>query len=337
MVASVLPFVTIIMPVRNEADFIARSLGAVLAQDYSSDHCEIFVADGMSDDDTRQIIQNIAVTSATPITIVDNPGRIVPTGFNAALAQARGEIIIRVDGHCEIAPDYVSQCVKHLQNTEIAGVGGPIETISQNRVGQTVALVMSSAFGVGGSAFRTIKDKTMFVDTIAFPAYRRAVMDEVGGLDEEFVRNQDDEYNYRLRSLGHKLLLTPDIKSQYYSRSSIGRLWKQYYQYGIYKVRVMQKHPRQMQPRQFVPLTLVVTLLGAVFLAPLHRIFAYLGLLILAAYGTANFAISLLMAKKNGWHHLPLLPTVFATLHFSYGFGFLRGLVKFRKRWREGR
>lgn len=327
------PPVTVIMPIRNEADFIAQSLGAVIAQDYPHSQMEILIADGMSDDNTRKIIQEVAAASDIEIKIIDNPKRIVPTGFNAALKQANGEIIVRIDGHCEIASDYVSHCVAYLREYDVAGVGGPIETISFNKIGETIALAMSSTFGVGGSSFRVVKDREMHVDTIAFPAYKRKVMNHAGDLDEELMRNQDDEYNYRLRSLGYQLLLTPKIQSKYYSRGSLPKLWRQYYQYGLYKVRVLQKHPRQMRPRQFVPLLLVSGLIGGTVLSPIHKSLYRGWLISITVYSSANFVASIWIASKSGWRHLKLLPVVFATLHFSYGLGFLRGLIKFRNRW----
>lgn len=329
-----LPFVSVIMPIRNEADFIERSLEAVLTQDYPRDCFEVLIADGMSTDSTRDIIQGRAAEyQDISVRIVDNPRQIVPTGFNAALAQAKGDIIVRVDGHAVISPDYLLRCVEHLGKGDAWGVGGPIETIGTNAFGETVALAMSSPFGVGDSAFRTVKDKTLVVDTVAFPAYKRSAIDAAGPLDEELVRNQDDEYNYRLRKLGGKLLLTPDIKSEYYSRSAPQALWRQYYQYGFYKVRVLQKHPTQMRPRQFVPpLFALGVLIGAVlasFSKPLRRIWCT-GL---AAYALANVTASVKLAREHGWQHLTRLPPVFFILHFSYGLGFLAGLVHFRDRW----
>lgn len=320
------------MPVRNEADFIAQSLGAVIAQDYPHSQMEILIADGMSDDNTRKIIQEVAATSDIEIKIIDNPKCIVPTGFNAALAAAEGEVIVRVDGHTIIASDYVCRCVETLQRTKADNVGGRMNATAAGDVGEAIALATSSAFGVGGARFH-YSNKEELVDTVYMGAWPRSVFDRIGGFDEEFVRNQDDEFNYRLRENGGQILLNPVINSTYFSRSSLSTLTKQYYQYGVYKVRVMQKHPRQMRPRQFAPLILVSGVMGGVILAPIHK-WLYRGWLIsIAFYGSANFAVSIWTASKFGWRHLKLLPIVFATLHFSYGLGFLRGLIKFRDRW----
>ncbi|MCC7448764.1 MAG: glycosyltransferase [Anaerolineae bacterium] len=322
------------MPIRNEGRFIERSLGAVLTQDYPAERMEVLIADGMSTDGTRDVVcRMLAQHPHIAVKLLDNPIQIVSTGLNIALSEARGEIIIRVDGHCEVARDYIWCCVAHLNQKPVDGVGGPIDTISHSALSQAIAVAMSSVFGVGGSAFRTVKDKEMLTDTVAFPAYRRSAIAHAGPYDEELVRNQDDEYNYRLRELGHKILLAPDVHARYYSRSSIRKLARQYFQYGLWKVRVMQKHPLQMRPRQFVPPAFVTALFGGALLAPFIKPIRFLWLLMLGLYTTANVGASVLTARKHGWQYLRWLPVTFGTLHLSYGLGFLAGLVKFARRW----
>jgi succinoglycan biosynthesis protein ExoA len=331
-----LPFVSVVMPVRNEAGFIARSLGCVLAQDYPADRLEVIVADGDSTDETRQIV--MALQAQHPhLTLINNPGRIAPMGLNLATARARGEIIVRVDGHCEIAPDYIRRCVEHLQRGEVDGVGGPIETIGATAMARVIATAMSSAFGVGGAAFRTMKGRTMLTDTVAFPAYTRRIIARAGGYDEELVRNQDDEYNYRLRKLGAKILLAADVRARYHSRATLPKLIKQYFQYGFWKVRVLQKHPRQMSPRQFAPPLFVAALLLALLLSLLIT-HGWLALILIGGcYLTANLLASVRAARQSADlpTHLLLLPIVYASLHLSYGGGFLIGLIKFAPRWRK--
>lgn len=324
------------MPVRNEADFLQESLGAVIAQDYPAELLEIFVADGMSTDGTRAMVDALAAQHpAHRIAVVDNPGRIVATGLNAALRGARGAIVVRVDGHCRIAPDYVSRCVDHICRDDVDGVGGSINTIATTDVGRVIAVAMSSRFGVGGSAFRTLTDTTMLADTIPFPAYTRAAIDAAGPYDEELVRNQDDEYNYRLRKLGARLLLASDVKSDYYSRSSLRSLWRQYYQYGFFKVRVMQKHTMQMQLRQFVPPAFVLFLASGL-LGLVSATYARLWAAGLAVYVIAAIAAGVATARRTGWRQAWLLPVAFAILHVSYGLGFLAGLVHFAGRRAPG-
>ncbi len=331
------PLVSVILPIRNEAHYIARSLGAVLAQDYPADRLEVLVADGMSTDGTREIVESMR-NGSPRVRIIDNTGLIAPTALNAAIARAQGEIIVRVDGHCEIERDYVSRCVEHLRNDGVDGVGGPLETIGESFIARGIAIAMSSKFGVGDSAFRTVSDKTMLVDTVAFPAYTREIVERVGPFDEELIRNQDDDYNYRLRKMGAKVLLAADVRSRYYSRSSIRSLWRQYFQYGYWKVRVMQKHPRQMRPRQFVPPLFVAALLLSLAAAPLSFIlgawFAWPICLAPGSYIIANLGASVsVAARRRAWSLVWLLPIAFAILHLSYGIGFLVGLAKFRNRW----
>jgi glycosyltransferase involved in cell wall biosynthesis len=329
-----LPLVTVVMPVRNEASYIERCLNAVVKQDYPADRMEIIIADGMSTDPTRQIIQSFQSRFAN-IRLIDNPGKIAPTGLNRATEMAKGEIIARVDGHCEIAPDYISQAVEHLQTESVDGVGGPIETIGETPTAEVIAAAMSSAFGVGNSAFRTVKDKTMLADSIAFPVYTSSIIERAGGYDEELVRNQDDEYNYRLRKLGAKLLLAADVRSRYYSRGTMQKLFKQYFQYGFWKVRVLQKHPRQMSVRQFIPPAFVMSLLCSLCIAAISWVGWWIFAGIIGCYLTVNLLASARISLSSSPRPLQffLLPVVFASLHLSYGLGFLIGFLKFAPRW----
>ncbi|MCC7124224.1 MAG: glycosyltransferase family 2 protein [Acidobacteria bacterium] len=324
-----LPRVTVVMPIRNEAGFIARSLGAVLAQDYPRHLLDVIVADGCSDDDTRSIVETIA-TQDGRVTIIDNEGRIVASGLNRALAMATGEVIVRVDGHCEIAADYVRCCVTHLRRGGVAGVGGPLDTVGTTPVARAVAAAMSSMFGVGNSAFRTLKGTTRFVDTIAFGAYTREALAYAGRFDTELVRNQDDEYNYRLRRLGCRLLLASDVRAQYFSRGSLQSLARQYFQYGYWKVRVLQKHPRQMSLRQFVPPAFVIALLALPFIPGGLRIWAALLATYIAAVMGASIVTARRLREREAWSTLPI---AFVILHIAYGAGFLTGLLKFALRW----
>lgn len=329
-----LPLVSIVLPIRNEARFIERSLNSVLEQTYPADRLEVIVADGMSTDGTREIVQRFQ-SEYSNVRLIDNPGRIVPTGLNAALAQSRGQIIVRVDGHAEIEKEYTERCVEHLQRDGVDGVGGPLETIGENGLSKVIAVAMSSPFGVGNSAFRTLKNRTMLVDTVAFPAYTRSAITRAGPYDEELVRDQDDDYNYRLRKLGFRLLLAADVRARYYSRSSFRSLWRQYFQYGYFKVRVMQKQPRQMRPRQFVPAVFVLALIISCLLVPFSSLGWWGFCLVTGAYLLANILASIITARKERCSMPLLLPVAFATLHLSYGLGFLAGLIRFRRRWRS--
>lgn len=328
------PEVAIIIPVRNEAANIQACLEGVWQQDYPRDRIAVMVVDGMSSDSTREIAAEFAAGHPDlRLQVLDNPKKIVPCGLNIALRRAEGEIIIRVDGHCLIPPDYVRCCVQHLQQDGVDGVGGPITTHGETKTARAIAIGMSTPFGVGNSAFRTTANQTRLADTVPFPAYTRRIIERAGLYDEELVRDQDDEYSYRIRELGGKLLLAEDVHSLYFSRTSLLGLWKQYYQYGYWKVRVLQKHPRQMSLRQFVPpvflLSLIVTGISAAFWRPAGRLF----LAIAAAYLAANLIASLSSARKQGWEYLLPLLWIYPSLHLSYGAGFLCGFLKFWNRW----
>jgi succinoglycan biosynthesis protein ExoA len=326
-----LPFVSVIMPVRNEQEAIRRSVSAVLSQDYPY-RLEVLIVDGLSDDDTRTIAAEIAGHDAR-VSVIDNQARLMAPGFNYGLSFARGEVILMLGGHTEIEQTYVSRCVRLLQEKRADCVGGVVETLCETKVGKAIALAMSSSFGVGGVNFRIGTSAEKYVDTVAFGAYTREIIDRAGLLDERFVRNQDDEYNYRIRKLGGRILLTPDIHCRYYSRSSLGALWRQYFQYGYWKVRVTQRHPRQMRLRHFVPMLFVSTLLLLLGVALFSRTGLWLFGLMAGSYIVANLAASISLALKRNWRLLPLLPLAFAVLHLSYGLGFLLGLVKFWRHW----
>ncbi|MEL7060188.1 MAG: glycosyltransferase [Acidobacteriota bacterium] len=335
------PFVSVLMPVRDEEAFIARSLGAVLAQSWPADRLEVLVLDGRSTDSTRSLVDEIAARSETSIRLLDNPGRTAPCALNVGLRAARGEILVRVDGHCEIGTDYVERGVHHLLADGVDGVGGPLATVPldpNDPVAETIAVAMGSPFGVGGSAFRVEREGRYLrpVDTVAFPAYRRKAVEAAGLFDEELLRNQDDEYNYRLRKLGYVIALAGDMPARYYARSSWRKLWRQYRQYGMYKVRVLQKHPRQMRGRQFVPAAFVGALIGGILALP--RLGARPLALVVGAYLLANLVATdrTLRARAHRRGELRWrLPRAFALMHVGYGVGFLQGLVRFAGRWRD--
>lgn len=327
-----LPLVTLVMPIRNEGPFIHESLGAALAQEYPADRLEVIVADGLSSDGSRETVEALRVEHPN-LLVVDNPGRIVSTGLNLAIAQARGDIIVRVDGHTVIAPDYVRRCVEELETTGADNVGGPMVGIGTGAFAKAVVHATSCPFGVGGARFH-YSTKREPVDTVYLGAWRRETFDKIGGFDEELVRNQDDELNYRLRKHGGAVLLCPTIKSRYVVRSRPAALASQYFQYGFWKVRVMQKHPEQMRLYHFVPpgFTLVLGLLA--LLSPLWRMARRALAASLAVYAMAVLVTTWTLAKRADRESIPHVPLTFPLMHFGYGAGFLWGLLRFSDRWR---
>jgi glycosyltransferase involved in cell wall biosynthesis len=317
------------MPIHNERDFIERSLGAVLGQDYPSEKLEVLVVDGMSTDGTREYV----LSQPDPrVRLIDNPGKIVSKGLNLGISNAKGDIVVRVDGHTIISPDYIQCCVDTLMRTGADNVGGCMNAIGSSLFGRSVAIATSSPFGVGNARFHYSR-KEEFVDTVYMGAWWKATLEKIGPFDEELVRDQDDEFNYRLRSRGGRILLSPSIHSEYYSRTTIRSLFSQYFQYGFWKVRVLQKHPRQMSLRQFVPATFVLgTGIGS-FLLLVISWFWMITLPVAALYMSAGTFSALKSCIHRGLTHFPGVVLAFVILHVSYGAGFLSGLFRFRHRW----
>jgi succinoglycan biosynthesis protein ExoA len=322
-----LPYVTVIMPIRNEAAYIEGSLRAVLDQDYPGDRLQVLVVDGRSDDGTRTIVTDLLDNADIDEgRLLDNPSLIVPSGLNLALAHARGEVIVRVDGHCEVPRDYLKRCIAALEQVDADCAGGVVTTVGETRVARAIALAQSSAFGVGGVAFRSEKGRARYVDTLAFGAYRRDVFERIGGFDESLVRNQDDEFNLRLIRSGGKIWMDPSIRSRYYSRSNLKDLWKQYHGYGFYKWKVMKKHRTVPSWRHVVPATFVASLLLAALTSAWLRRPGPLAAVLLP-YLSASTATALVVGSRHR-SVAPLLPVTFACLHVAYGLGTLEGIAR---------
>lgn len=317
------PFVSVIMPVRNEEAFIARSLGAVLTQDYPLERFEALIADGESDDRTREVIASLP--GAERVRIIENPQRRQAFGMNAALRHAHGEIIVRVDGHTIIAPDYVRQCVRALRESGAVNVGGRMEPQGATPMGRAIAAAGASRFGVP-TAFH-VSDQPQFTDTVYLGAWPREALLAVGGFDERLRVNEDYELNVRLREAGGRIYLSPAIRSTYFGRQTLRALARQYYTYGWGRTHTLKLHPRSLKPRQLVAPLFVAALLIGGALAPLHVVARLAWVSLLAAYALASLAASVQVARREGWALLPRLPLVFATMHLAWGLGFWRGVL----------
>ena len=324
--------ISFILPIRNEVKYINQTLDSILNQNNINQVVEILIADGMSDDGTRELIKNLQINNPN-IILIDNPEKIVSTGFNRALSKSTGEIIIRVDGHSIIHYDYVSKCKQQLKLKNCACVGGLIQPLSNSIFTKIIRLATSSKFGVGNSKFHYSKI-SCWSDTVYLGAYKREVFEEIGGYDEELVRNQDDEFNFRLIQNGGKIWLDPSIKSSYYPRDSFTKLFKQYFQYGFYKIRVMQKRRGIASWRHVVPGLFALTLLFGL------SIFLFTGntipilSLCLPYLSFSLFATILELIKTpSNFISVMMLPITFFILHISYGLGFLLGFIYFLHKW----
>ncbi len=320
------PVISVVIPMRNEAAHIAACVDSVLAQDYPG-RVEVIVVDGDSDDASRQVLGGYGGR----INVLRNPARIVPTAMNIGIGAARGEIIARVDAHTVLAPDYLRVGVATLRRTGADNVGGPMYAVGAGRWGTAIALAMASRFGIGAYFHFATSDRE--VDTVYMGMYPRALFERIGLFDEELVRNQDDELNYRLRKAGGHIFLSTRMRSQYQNRQSPKALARQFFQYGWWKVRVLQKHPAQMSPRHAVPPAFVLSLAVTLAMTPWVPAGAVMCLGIASAYAAGVAACAGGIARRRGWREFLPLMAAFAIMHVSWGTGFVLGVARFAHRW----
>ena len=331
--------VSVVVPCRNERGHIRAFLENLVAQERSGLECEFLIADGMSDDGTREILEEYAA-KFPEIRVVDNPGRIVSTGLNAAIRAARGEIVVRMDVHARYAEDFLKSAVEVLEETGAENVGGPWQASGGGYLGRAIAAVFQSGFGSGGAASRKT-DYEGPVDTVFLGCWRKETLERIGLFDEALVRNQDDELNYRLTKAGGVVWQSPKIRCWYEPRNSLRKLFWQYFQYGFWKVAVIRKHRLPARLRHVVPglFVLVLAALGAGWAATAAAGWAaarWLGALLAAqagVYGVAALAAAVVAARRAGWELLPGILAAIPCFHFGYGLGFLAGLWHFGRHW----
>ena len=323
--------VSVVIPMRNEAATIGALLDGVLAQDYPPVRLEVLVVDGDSSDDSAAVVEGYARRDPR-VRLLHNPRRIVPTALNLAIRAARGEIICRVDAHTRIAPDYVRIGVETLQRTGADNVGGPMHAVGGGWFGNAVAAATASRFGIGSYFHYGSEERE--ADTVYLGMWPRPVFERIGLFDEELVRNQDDEFNYRLRKAGGRIVLTPAMRSWYQNRESVAGLLRQYYQYGHWKVRVLQKHPRQMSWRHFVPPVFVATLGTLAALSAVAPLAAMGARALFAVYAGAVLVVAGRLTVRRGVRAWLATALAFASIHGAWGAGFLNGLITFAGRWR---
>jgi glycosyltransferase involved in cell wall biosynthesis len=321
------PLVSIVIPCRNEEAYIEGCLDSILASDYPKDRLEILVADGGSTDGTRAILLRYAARHPS-ITLLDNPAGTTPAGLNVAIRAASGEIVVRMDAHVLYPRDYIRLLISGLDESGADNVGGVLETLpaEDTAMARAIALAISHPFGVGNSHFRVGVRERREVDTVPFGCFKRQTFARVGLFDEELIRNQDDEFNFRLITQGGRVLLLPNVFCRYFARRSLGQLARMYYQYGYFKPLVARKVGRVMTVRQLVPGLLIGGLVATGILGlwlPAGRwIFTLLG----STYVLLVLACSIAAARTHGLSCAAALLGVFPTLHFSYGAGFLLGI-----------
>lgn len=318
--------VSVIVPCRNEAGAIDAFLASALAQRGVCGGYEVIIADGASVDGTRKRLDEWSRRDRR-VRVIDNPGLFVSSGLNRAIESARGDVIARMDVHSEYATDYLAECLRTLRETGADNVGGPARTRAGRFFQRANAAAYHSWFSVGGARFHD-SGYTGPVDTVPYGCWRTKTLHELGLFDETLVRNQDDELNFRLIRRGGRIWQSAAIRSWYSPRDSAAGLFRQYFQYGYWKVRVLRKHRVPASIRQLVPALMVVSgvVLGLMGLLVRPAWSLLIGLA--AIYILLSVVASIRAAHDFGdWRVLPILPYVFLIYHLSYGLGFLSGLM----------
>jgi GT2 family glycosyltransferase len=335
--------VTAVVASRNEIKHIEACARSLLAQEEPDGGFEIIVVDGMSEDGTRAVLERLA-QSDSRLTVLDNPRKITPAAFNAGIHRARGRYIAFMGAHARYPSDYLVRCMELAENLQTDNVGGPTIAEGTSYVQRAIAASHHSPFSVGGASWHSLEYEGK-AQTVYGGFYRRDVFERIGLFDEQLVRDQDAEMNFRLELAGGKIWQSPAVRSWYTPRSNLGALFRQYRQFGYFKVLVMLKHGRTPAVRQYAPAALVAGLAGSALavaalglmsvLLPGRGLDAIAGkaaavlAVIAASYVAVLLMASVTTAARYGWDLLPILPFTFACYHLGYGIGFLQGLMDF--------
>ena len=318
--------VSVIVPIRNEERYIGDCLRSLLQQTYPAASCEIIVLDGRSSDKSREIVEGLSRESPH-LYCIDNPAGTAPAAMNIGIRQAKGDIIIRTDGHNVYPENYIENCVKYLEQTGADNVGGSLLTVPADSTlgARLVAAMLSNPFGVGDSRFR-ISSKEGFVETVPFGAFRREVFDRVGMYNEKLVRNQDNELNARIRSAGGKIYQTPALRTTYHPVAGFVQLLKQTYRNSQWHVFSVRENSHAMGLRHFVPAMFLICLAG-LSLASAADIWARYALVAsVVLYLLTGLMFAIRQVRDRDWFVALTIPVACFVFHLAYGLGTLAGL-----------
>jgi succinoglycan biosynthesis protein ExoA len=320
--------VSVIAPMWNEADHVDELVADLAAQDFDGE-VELLVADGRSTDDSVARLEQAAARLDLPVTILDNPHRWVSHALNACIEAAGGDLIVRIDCHSRYPSDYVSRCVAAAEETGAENVGGVFVPRGRTPTERAVAVAMDSPFG-GIHWTRHGSDERAEVDTVPYGAFRPEAFERAGLFDASLVRNQDDEFNLRLRLAGGRIVLDPSIRIFYTPRGSYRRVFRQYYEYGFWKPVVMRKHGRVVSARSLVPGVFVGSLVALGALALWFRPAALLLAAEVGLYAAAALVFGIAALRRSGepWSLLPRVLAALPTFHVAYGLGTIAGWAR---------
>lgn len=322
------PGVSVILPVRNEERHLRQAVAQVLAQEYPGPY-EVVLAIGPSEDRTAEIAAEIAAADPR-VVVVDNPSGRTPAALNRAVAAARHDVLVRVDGHSEIRAGYVADAVRILLDSGAANVGGMMLPVGVTPFEQAVARAMSHPLGIGAEKFHT-GGAAGPAPTVYLGVFRREALEDVGGFDEHFVRAQDWELNLRLRKAGHVVWFDPSLGVTYRPRGTWRALARQFFATGQWRRQVVRTYPETANPRYLAPPTAVLGVVGGLALTAVRLLggprWTAVGALAPLAYATLVAVGSALAARGLPRPARLRLPAVIATMHMAWGAGFLRGVA----------
>lgn len=324
-----LPHVSIIVPCRNEEKFIKKCLESIISQDFPWNRMEILVIDGNSNDNTRKIVEEFMLKYDF-IKLIINEKKITPVALNIGIENSTGDIIIRMDAHSIYEKNYISLCVENLIKFNADNIGGLSITLpgKDSLIAKSIAYVLSNPFGVGNSLFRIGVNKPIEVDTVPFGCYKREVFDKIGIFNENLIRNQDIEFNLRLKKAGGKILLHPRILSYYFARSNLKSFFNQNFQNGFWVIYSLKFSKLPFSIRHLIPFFfvsfLIILIIGSLFSnLPFYFLKSLLTIYIILVM-FASFQICL----KKGLKFFFSLFLSFIILHISYGLGSIFGIFK---------
>jgi len=324
--------ISIVIPCRNEEKFIAQTLDSIVGGTFPLKEMEILIIDGMSDDETRKIVREYE-NKYSEIKLIDNPEGTVPYAMNYGIKSAKGDIIVRLDAHSIYPDDYIERLVYWINKLDADNVGGVWDTTSANDSleAKAIAYSTSHSFGIGNAQYRiSDKNEPYKVDTVPFGCYKKIVFNRIGLYDTDLTRNQDDELNARLIQNGGKIFLIPDLRIKYFARDRFSKMFKMFYQYGLFKPLVNMKLKQPATIRQFVPLLFTLFLIFGGILSFVSSVFFYLYSFGLCVYFGVDILVSFKIAKeKKDLKLFPYLVYSFFLIHLSYGLGYLKGILDF--------
>ena len=321
------PLVSVIIPCYNEKDTIEECILSVLNQKFPQGDFEILIIDGMSTDGTKNILDQIK-SRYSNLRIIKSEKRFTPFALNMGIKESKGKFITILGAHSIYDPEFLCNNIKLFnEHPEISCSGGPIIHRGVNSFGKAVALAMSNPIGIGNAKHR-FPDYEGYAEGAGFPTFKKEVFDNIGLYDEKFIKNQDDELNFRLTKSGGKIYLSSRVKSIYFVRETVSELFKQYFEYGFWRVAVIRKHKYPVSFRQLIPFLFfssVILLSFLVLLVPGN--YYFISLILPAIYLTILIISGVIIAFRFGYATGIKFPLAVAVLQLSYALGFLKGLI----------